>query len=123
MIVEAGYLVRSAWMSETSLYIMGDLNTTVPINIIGAPAHITALYFNDIELDYTSNPTSGELSSTLSYTAPTISLPDLSALDWKYLDDLPEIQSAYDDSAWTVADKNNTNTRMRMSGKDASDAF
>jgi beta-galactosidase GanA len=44
----------------------------------------------------------------LTYTASDIDLPDLSTLAWKTIDDLPEIQSTYDDSLWTLADLNET---------------
>jgi hypothetical protein len=103
VIVEAGYFVRSVYTEGTSLHIKGDLNATVPIKVIGAPASTTDLNFNSKKLDFTIDPVTGDWSSTLEYTAPIISLPDLSTLDWKYLDDLPEIQSSYDDSAWTNA--------------------
>jgi hypothetical protein len=99
VIVEAGYLVRSVYIEGAALHIDGDLNATVPIKVIGAPANTTDLYFNSQKLKFTTDPVTGEWSSTLEYAAPTINLPDLSTLDWKYLDDLPEIQSSYDDSA------------------------
>jgi hypothetical protein len=109
VIVEAGYLVRSVDIEGTALHINGDLNATVPIKVIGAPSSVKDLHFNSVKLDFTIDPVTGEWSSTLEYTAPTINLPDLSTLDWKYLDDLPEIQSSYDDSAWTNADLTTSN--------------
>lgn len=51
----------------------------------------------------------GDWSSSVKYNAPKIDLPDLSRLDWKYVDDLPEIQASYDDSLWTKADKKTSN--------------
>jgi hypothetical protein len=54
----------------------------------------------------------GEWKSSLKYDAPTINLPDLSSLSWKYLDNLPEVQSSYDDSAWTVADHTTSNNSV-----------
>jgi Beta-galactosidase jelly roll domain/Beta-galactosidase, domain 3 len=104
VIVEAGYLVRSVYIEGTSLNIEGDLNATTPIKIIGAPANTKDLKFNSKRLDITIDPVTGDWSSTLEYIAPTIMLPDLSALEWKYLDNLPEIQNLYDDSAWLNAD-------------------
>lgn len=103
MIVEAGYFVRSVYIEGTSLHVDGDLNATVPIKVIGAPPSTKDLNFNSKKLDFTIDPITGDWSSTLGYTAPTINLPDLSSLGWKYLDNLPEIQSSYDDSAWTEA--------------------
>lgn len=109
VIVEAGYLVRSVYIEGTALHIDGDLNATVPIKVIGAPASTKDLHFNSQKLDFTVDPVTGDWSSTLQYTAPTLNLPDLSSLDWKYVDDLPEIQSTYDDSAWTVANHTTSN--------------
>jgi hypothetical protein len=109
VIVEAGYLVRSVDINGTALHINGDLNVTVPIKVIGALSSVNDLYFNSVKLDFTIDPITGEWSSTLEYTAPTINLPDLSTLDWKYVDNLPEIQPSYDDFAWTNADLTTSN--------------
>jgi hypothetical protein len=38
----------------------------------------------------------------------------LSALNWKYLDDLPEIQPSYDDSAWDICNKTTTNNPNQL---------
>jgi beta-galactosidase GanA len=69
--------------------------------------------FNGEAVNATKNKISGEWSSTLTYSAPSLDLPDLSSLDWKYLDDLPEIQSTYDDSAWTAASLTTTKNSYR----------
>ena len=103
VIVEAGYLVRSVYIEGTALHINGDLNATVPIKAIGAPSTTKDLHFNNLKIPFTTDPTTGEWSSTLPYTPPVINLPDLSTLDWKFLDNLPEIEPTYDDSKWTVA--------------------
>lgn len=109
VIIEAGYLIRSVSVKGSQLHISGDLNATVPLNILGAPSNTNKLYFNGEELAFSTNPITGEWSSTLRYNTPKISVPDLSSLSWKYLDDLPEIQSSYDDSAWTQADYTTSN--------------
>ncbi|KAF4636287.1 hypothetical protein G7Y89_g1812 [Cudoniella acicularis] len=103
VIVQAGYLVRSVHIKGNALYIDGDLNATAPIKVIGAPASTQDLYFNSQKLSVTTDPVTGEWSSTLPYAAPKIFLPDLSTLEWKYLDNLPEVQSSYDDSLWRSA--------------------
>jgi hypothetical protein len=112
VIVEAGYLVRSIDIEGTALHINGDLNATVPIKVIGAPSSTKDLHFNGQKLSFTVDPVTGDWSSTLQYTAPKISLPDLSSLAWKYVDDLPEIQPSYDDSAWTKADHKTSNNSV-----------
>jgi hypothetical protein len=112
VIVEAGYLVRSVAIQGTALHINGDLNATVPIRVLGAPASTKDLHFNGEKLAFKTDPVTGEWSSTLTYKAPKISLPDLSSIPWKYVDNLPEIQSSYDDSAWTVADHTTSNNTL-----------
>ena len=112
VIVQAGYLIRSVALNGGTLNINGDLNATVPIKVLGAPAGARELQFNGRKIDFTTNPVTGEWSSTLKYTAPDVNLPDLSSLSWKYVDNLPEIQPSYDDSAWTVADHTTTNNTI-----------
>lgn len=97
------------YVEGRALHIDGDINATSPIRVIGAPSTTKDLHFNSLKLDFTIDPITGEWSSTLPYTAPTINLPDLSSLDWKYVDNLPEISSLYDDSAWAKADHNTSN--------------
>lgn len=109
VIVEAGYLIRSVAMSGSTLQLQGDLNATTPLRIIGAPTGTTSVEFNGQKLAINSNPTTGELTSTLTYDPPTLNLPALSSLKWKYLDNLPEIHSNYSDELWTVAKYNTTN--------------
>ncbi|PQE22525.1 Glycoside hydrolase family 35 protein [Rutstroemia sp. NJR-2017a BVV2] len=108
VIVEAGYLVRGVSQQGSDLHITGDLNATVPFKVIGAPKNTKNLYFNSQKVNYKTDAKTGELSSTLTYSAPKVNLPNLSTLSWKYLNNLPEIQSNYDDSAWTVANSTNT---------------
>lgn len=112
VIVQAGYLVRSVSIDGKALNIKGDLNATVPINVLGAPSGTTELLFNGQKVRFTTNPVTGEWSSTLKYNAPKLSLPDLSSLSWKYVDNLPEIQRSYDDSAWTAADHKTSNNTV-----------
>jgi hypothetical protein len=102
------------YIEGTALHIDGDLNATVPIKVIGAPENTKDLHFNGQKLNFSTDPVTGEWSSTLDYAAPTINLPDLSSLDWKYLDGLPEIQSSYDDSAWTDADHTTSNNPYQL---------
>ncbi|KAM3086216.1 hypothetical protein ACMFMF_000170 [Clarireedia jacksonii] len=108
VIVEAGYLVRTVSQQGSDLHITGDLNASVPFKVIGAPNNIKNLYFNSEQVNYTTDAQTGELSSTLTYSTPEINLPNLSTLSWKYLNNLPEIQSTYDDSAWTIVNSTNT---------------
>lgn len=107
VIAKAGYLLRTASRLSTSLYLTGDLNTTSTLEIIAGHPGSNNLYFNGAKIAGVKS-TNGRLSATLTYSEPTIDIPDLSSLEWKYIDSLPEIQSTYDDSAWTKADHRNT---------------
>ena len=109
VIVEAGYLVRTVSVSGSTLQIEGDLNATVPLKVIGAPKGTSKLQFNGANVNFTTNSVTGELSSTLKYSAPTLNLPDLGSLSWKYLDNLPEIKPGYSDALWTPADLTTSN--------------
>ena len=113
VIVKAGYLVRSAQVLGNTLALTGDLNATVPIEVIGAPPTISQVTFNGETIPVDSVAATGALTGTLTYQAPDITLPDLAALDWNYLDSLPEIQANYDDSAWTNANLTATPNSLR----------
>lgn len=106
--------MRSVYVNNKALHIDGDLNATVPIKVIGAPAGLNSLHFNSVKLDYKVDAVTGEWTSTLQYTTPKVDLPDLSSLDWKYVDNLPEIKSTYDDSVWTKADHTTSNNPYKL---------
>ena len=101
-------MVRDVTLAGSALKITGDLNATAPFKLIGAPKAATQLFFNGKKLSFKANPATGEWISSLEYKSPAIKLPDLSSLNWKYIDSLPEIQASYDDSKWTVADHKTT---------------
>lgn len=113
LIIDAGYLIRSAVIHEDCLYIEGDPDATVALNILNPPAKLMSLSFNGEKLMFSENTVTGEWSSILDNTEPTIHMPDLAALEWKYIDNLPEIQPDYNDSLWTPADHTTTNNTRR----------
>lgn len=114
VIVQAGNLVRSVYINGPALHIDGDFNATVPIRIIGPPENVRSLHVSGRKLEITKDAVTGDWSSSLTYTAPAVTVPDLSTLDWKYVDDLPELQPAYDDSLWTKADKKTSNNPLEL---------
>lgn len=112
-IVKAGYLLRAVESKGNSLRLVGDLNTTTSIEIIGgAPQALQQLTFNGKELKFKQDH-NGVVTATATYQKPKVSVPNLSTVGWKVLDSLPEIQSSYDDSAWTAADHTYTNNTVR----------
>lgn len=112
VIAKAGYLLRAASKSGTSLYLTGDLNATCTLEIIAGLPGSNNIYFNGAKVAGVESA-NGRLSATLTYSAPTLDIPDLSSLEWKYIDSLPEAQSTYDDSAWTKANHRNTTNDAR----------
>ncbi|KAI4205769.1 MAG: hypothetical protein LQ350_000266 [Teloschistes chrysophthalmus] len=104
IIARAGYLLRTVSVVNNSVSISGDLNETTAIEIIGgAPENCSALLFNGEELAISTNAY-GVITGKIVYNAPRVSLPDLTKLEWKQIDSLPEIGFEYDDSAWPDAD-------------------
>ncbi|KAK6412301.1 hypothetical protein LTR95_017993 [Oleoguttula sp. CCFEE 5521] len=111
LIVKADYLLRTAIVFGNSVHLTGDLNATSSVEVIGGPQHIRQLTYNGKALLY-KKTSCGSVTATASYIRPKVSIPDLSTIGWKVINDLPEIQSNYDDSKWTVADLTYTNNTV-----------
>lgn len=104
VILKAGYLIRTAQKDGKTLSLVGDVNATTPIEIIGgAPSDLQELTFNGESLDFEQSER-GVVTATVGFEKPDFSLPCLSQLSWKTVDSLPELSSDYDDSAWVDAD-------------------
>lgn len=112
VIAKAGYLLRTAHTVGTSLYLTGDLNATTSLEVIAGLPGSNNIYFNGAKVSGVKSA-NGRLSATLAYDPPSLDIPDLSSLDWKYIDSLPELRGDYDDSAWTTADHSNTTNDAR----------
>lgn len=107
VILQAGYLMRNATVSGSTLNLVGDFNATTDIEVIGgAPSNLATLNVNGESAKF-SQDSNGVVTTTVSFN-PDISVPSLSSLDWKYIDSLPEIKSDYDDSAWPKANLKKT---------------
>lgn len=114
VIINGAYLVRSVAVSGSTLSIKADFNTTTTLEIIGAPKKTSKLLVNDKQLSYSKSKL-GNWVARPSVDLPTVKVPDLSSLDWHYIDSLPEIKDSYDDSAWPDADHTTTNnTRVPL---------
>ncbi|CAO2656033.1 Nn.00g048360.m01.CDS01 [Neocucurbitaria sp. VM-36] len=109
LIVKAGYLIRTAGIRDGKINLIGDINATTTIEVIGGGHEdITGITFNGNDLEATLDH-NGFLRGTVAFSIPDIKLPNLDLQSWKYVDALPELNPTYDDSAWTDADHTKTN--------------
>ena len=99
-------------MKGKNLHLTADFNATTTVEVIGAPSAAKNLFINDAKVHHKVDD-NGFWVSKVDYSAPKIKLPSLKDLDWKYIDSLPEIQSDYDDSAWTAADHSSSPNTLR----------
>ncbi|CAG8902480.1 unnamed protein product [Penicillium egyptiacum] len=108
VIVKGGYLMRNATIYGDTLALNGDLNGTVEVEVIATPAGCcSALIFNGKHVKTTVN--GARLRGVLEYESPMIRNPDLNVMDWHYIDSLPELGLAYNDSRWTQCDRKTSN--------------
>lgn len=112
VIAKAGYLLRSATKTGRTLHLAGDLNATTTLEIIAGAHDVPNVRFNGKSLRLGKTST-GALTSTLTYSPPSLDIPVLAKLPWKSLDSLPEIQNLYGDLDWPVADNKTTNNNVR----------
>ena len=96
IIVKAGYLVRSASIQDNHLVLSGDVNATTTVEVISTPQEVHGIVFNNQSLN-TILSSRGKLQGSVPYHPPTISVPSLYDLEWRYLDSLPEIDPLYYD--------------------------
>ncbi|KAL0580896.1 hypothetical protein V5O48_001089 [Marasmius crinis-equi] len=107
VIIKGGYLLRSVTTSNGQLAIVGDLNTTASLEILGPRALTKSVTFNGKELALKGTD-HGSLVGQVFAALPDVSIPDLDTLNWKSADSLPEISQEYSDSIWTVANHTET---------------
>ncbi|KAF4554041.1 putative glycosyl hydrolases family 35 protein 3 [Elsinoe fawcettii] len=112
VIAKAGYLLRTASISDDRLYLTGDVNATTPLEVVAGLPASGEIYFNDQKVEGVVD-SQGRLSATIEFSRPTLDIPELSSLDWRYIDALPEVSADYDDSAWITADHLTTNNSLR----------
>ncbi|KAF4445819.1 putative beta-galactosidase [Fusarium austroafricanum] len=103
VIIKGPYLVRSVDIQGSKLSVQADFNTTTPLEIIGAPKGASRLVINGKDAKFTKSKLGNWLVNPV-IMIPGVHIPDLKALDWKYVDSLPELNKDYDDSKWRTAD-------------------
>ena len=113
VILNAGYLMRTAKVEGNTLALTGDLNATTTIEIIGGvPSTLSQLTFNGDDFTFQTNK-EGVVTAAIDYPKPRLIIPQLNDLKWKYIDSLPELSSTYSDKAWTSADLKTTYNSLR----------
>ncbi|KAF7521836.1 hypothetical protein G7054_g12330 [Neopestalotiopsis clavispora] len=114
VIVNGGYLIRSAEISNGLLSLTGDINATTNFELVFDPTGtVDKVSFNGVQLE-TVESDDGKLTAQVEFVAPDLALPDFTSLDWFYVDSLPEIQTSYDDSEWIVCDQTSTNNPQEL---------
>lgn len=112
VILQAGYLMRNATVSNGCLSLVGDFNATTDIEVIGgAPAGMADLKINGKSTDFKQDD-NGVVTASVAFDEPNIGVPSLANVEWKYIDSLPEVQSGYDDSDWPKADHTYSNNTV-----------
>ncbi|KOS20896.1 putative beta-galactosidase A [Escovopsis weberi] len=103
VIVNGGYLIRSATVRDSTLSLRADFNASTTLEIIGAPVDAITLKVNGQRCHFTVSPL-GNWIAKPNVELPDVNLPDLSQLKWKQVDSLPEIHNEFDDASWVEAD-------------------
>ncbi|PHH65211.1 hypothetical protein CDD81_3070 [Ophiocordyceps australis] len=104
VIINGGYLIRSASVAGSTLSLKADFNTSTTLEIIGSPPGVCDLEINGKVLPFVLNELGNWLVSPR-VALLKIAVPDLSKLHWHAIDSLPEVKQGYDDSAWPVANR------------------
>ncbi|KAK3298537.1 glycoside hydrolase family 35 protein [Chaetomium fimeti] len=125
LIIRGGYLVRSAKLdSDGTLAIRADFNRSTAIDlprgvntalleIMGVPRSAKSVTINSHPTTHTLNTAPNGNNHWLvrtDFQPPSITLPDLPTLPWRYLNTLPELSPSYtDDHLWPLANHTTTN--------------
>jgi beta-galactosidase len=112
--VKAGYLIRTMDLINNQLLLTGDVNATTEIEVISTPAtRLKGITLNG-EVLQTSTTSNGNVWGAVRYNPPKLDIPDLSNLEWKFIDSLTESQVSYDDSVWTPCILDSTNNPRQL---------
>ena len=99
VLIEGGYLVRSAEVHGADLALTGDTSKSGPLTV-WAPAGVRSVTWDGQDVAVTQ-AADGSLHGMIPGPAP-VSLPKLT--NWRFATEAPEAQPGFDDSSWTLAD-------------------
>jgi beta-galactosidase GanA len=111
VLVEGGYLVRTATVHGSTLALTGDTSKPGSLSV-WAPATVRSVTWNGQPVGTTASP-DGALTGTVGGPAP-VALPKLTS--WKFASEAPEAQPGFNDSGWTLADHPASNASSPPSG-------
>jgi hypothetical protein len=100
------YLVRSATIENNAINVIGDANSTTPIEVYVGTAQVDHITWNGQTLTTTKTPYGAYRANITGPESRVVMLPALTA--WKTANSLPEADPSYDDSRWTICDHNST---------------
>ncbi|CAE6491515.1 unnamed protein product, partial [Rhizoctonia solani] len=108
VLVFGPYLVRSATIKGTQLALVGDLEsgTTTELEVL-APTTVKLVSWNGKAVPVSKTLT-GTLRGIVVVKDLAPKLPNLTSLEWRCTDSLPEVALGFDDSKWTTATKTTT---------------
>ncbi|MGH3397052.1 MAG: beta galactosidase jelly roll domain-containing protein, partial [Streptosporangiaceae bacterium] len=99
VLVQGGYLVRTAAVRGSTLALTGDAASAGPLTV-WAPSAVSRVTWNGQPVATTAG-SDGSLQGRVRGPAPA-SLPALTG--WRFSSETPEVQPGFDDSSWTLAD-------------------
>ena len=99
VLVEGGYLIRSATVNGSVLALTGDTSAGGPL-VVWAGTTARSVTWNGRPIQV-SPGAAGSLSGTVPGPS-AVSLPSLT--NWRFAYETPEAQPGFDDSRWTLAD-------------------
>ncbi|KAJ7160386.1 glycoside hydrolase family 35 protein [Mycena filopes] len=119
VLVGGPYLVRSAALEADGrrLALTGDLREEVRLEVV-LPRGVRAVTWNGIDVgggDFTDTNIRGSVRSfalTPRVALSGVRVPELAG--WRYRDSLPELGAGFDDAAWVVANRTETNVPEKM---------
>ncbi|KAJ7898549.1 glycoside hydrolase family 35 protein [Mycena olivaceomarginata] len=108
VLVLGPYLVRAATAHGSVLQLTGDINATTTIDVF-APKQFTSITWNGAVV-HTTRSEIGTLRGAVKFPVAiaAATVPVLADLEWKCADSLPELDAAFDDSTWVLANKTTT---------------
>jgi beta-galactosidase GanA len=99
VLVQGGYLVRTAATRGSTLALTGDTSAAGGLTVWAPPA-VRSVTWNGQPVSVTRGA-DGSLTGSIPGPAP-VTLPTLK--NWKFSTETPEAQPGFDDSSWTLAD-------------------